>query len=194
MSARERFLSDPLVLPVVPGYDVIELIGRGGMGVVYKARQISLNRLVALKMVLAGDLAGPETLARFRAEARAVAQLQHPNLVQIYEVGEHQGRPFLAFEYVAGGGLDQRLRGEPQRPSAAARLIHTLAQAIQIAHAGGIVHRDLKPANILLAVSGKSTSSESRKTLPSSGLSSANPKEVPSRETRPDSSVENPTL
>ncbi len=163
------------------------------MGVVYKARQISLNRLVALKMVLAGDLAGPGTLARFRAEARAVAQLQHPNLVQIYEVGEHHGRPCLAFEYVAGGGLDQRLRGEPQPPSAAAELIRTLALAIQYAHARGIVHRDLKPANILLATTARALSGDSRTANLSAGLASETDPPGPQPARRQSSSVENPT-
>ncbi len=130
---------------------MLELIGRGGMGVVYKARQISLNRLVALKMVLAGDMAGPETLARFRAEARAAAQLQHPNLVQIFKVGEQEGRPFLSFEFIEGDGLDQRLRGILQLPKPSARLIKELAHAVPFAHSRSIVHRDLKPANMLLA-------------------------------------------
>ncbi len=194
MSAREPFFVDPTVLPSIPGYEVLELIGRGGMGVVYKARQVNLNRLVALKMVLAGDLAGPETLARFRAEARAVAQLQHPNLVQIYEVGEHYSRPYLAFEYVAGGGLDQRLCGEPQTPSAAALLIRTLAHAIQFAHTRGIVHRDLKPANILLASSERIPTNQSRTSiLPHGSISEAEPP-VQLPEGRPSSSVDNPTL
>ena len=151
IAARGWSALDPLKLPSVPGYEVLELIGRGGMGVVYKTRQVSLNRLVALKFVLAGDMAGPETLARFRAEARAVAQLQHPNLVQIYEVGEHEGRPFLSFEFIEGGGLDQRLQGVPQLPKLAAQLIKTLAHAVQFAHTRSIIHRDLKPANILLS-------------------------------------------
>lgn len=139
--------TDPLTgLPKVPGYEVLSLIGRGGMRVVYKARDVSLHRLVALKMVSAGELASPEMLDRFRVEARAVASLQHPNLVQIYEVGEHNGRPYLVFEYISGGGLDRRLRGEPQPPQAAARLIKTVAHAIQFAHSRAISHRDLKPA------------------------------------------------
>ena len=193
LSRKEPFSDDPAVLPNVPGYEVLEVIGRGGMGVVYKARQISLNRLVALKMVLAGELASPETLARFRAEARAVAQMQHPNLVQIHEVGEHDGRPYLAFEFVAGGGLDQRLRGEPQPPQAAARLIRTLAHAIQLAHSRAIVHRDLKPANILLATSTKPPNSEPRAALRPSGIATATSQPVPLSEARASSSLDNAT-
>lgn len=161
-------------LPQVPGYEVLELLGRGGMGVVYKARHRTLDRLVALKMVSAGDLASPETLERFRAEARAVASLQHPHLVQIYEVGEHAGRPYLAFEYVAGGGLDRHLSGEPCRAMSAARLIKTLAHTMHFAHSRGIIHRDLKPANILLAAidapGEEAASSSAGSTLRSSSL------------------------
>ena len=93
----------------VPGYELLEVLGRGGMGVVYKARQIRLDRLVALKMILAGDLAGPAERARFQVEAEAVARLQHPNIVQIHEVGTHQGQPYFSLEFVAGGNLAQRL-------------------------------------------------------------------------------------
>ncbi len=137
--------------PTVPGYHVLELLGQGGMGVVYKARQHKLNRLVALKMVLAGGLAKPRELERFRTEAEAVAQLQHPNIVQIYEIGEYARRPFLALEYVDGGSLDECLAGFPQPARAAAQLVETLARAMHYAHECGIVHRDLKPANVLLA-------------------------------------------
>jgi serine/threonine protein kinase len=138
-------------LPVVPGYEVVEELGRGGMGVVYKARQTILNRLVALKMIRGGEDARPEQVARFRAEAEAVAQLEHPNIVHIYEVGSHQGRPFLSLELVQGGSLADYLRGDSQPPTAAARLIATLARAIQHAHERNVIHRDLKPSNILLA-------------------------------------------
>jgi WD40 repeat protein len=134
-----------------PGYEILGEIGRGGMGVVYKARQVSLKRLVALKMLLAGAHGRPEELDRFRAEAEAIARLQHPNIVQVHEVGEHQGRPFLALEYVAGGSLDRLLAGAPQPAEEAARLVELLARAMHAAHARGIVHRDLKPANVLLA-------------------------------------------
>jgi WD40 repeat protein len=142
--------------PTVPGYEVLEELGRGGMGVVYKARQLALNRVVALKMILAGPHAGPQEVARFRREAEAVAQLVHAHIVQIYDVGECAGRPYLALEYVDGGSLDQRTMHTPQAPEAAARLVETLAAAMHCAHQRGIIHRDLKPANVLLAGSDSS--------------------------------------
>jgi WD40 repeat protein len=145
---------DAAVPPVVPGYEVLDELGRGGVGVVYKARQLSLNRLVALKMVLAGSHAGLFDLVRFRAEAEAVAQLQHPNIVAVHEVGKAGGLPFLSLEYVAGGNLAQKLGGVPQLPLAAAALVEKLARAVHHAHAHGIVHRDLKPANVLLGADG----------------------------------------
>jgi serine/threonine protein kinase len=138
--------------PAVPGYEILGELGRGGMGVVYKARHIKLKRLVALKMILSGAHAGLADLARFYAEAEAIARLQHPNIVQIYEVGDSHGRPYLALEFVEGGSLAARLTGQPLPPEEAAALIETLARAVHAAHAAGIVHRDLKPANILLAV------------------------------------------
>jgi WD40 repeat protein/serine/threonine protein kinase len=137
----------------VPGYDLLGPLGRGGMGVVYKARHRKLDRLVALKMILAGEHADPELLARFRSEATAVAQLTHPHIVQIYEVGEHQQWPYIALEYVDGGSLARKLAGAPLPPAAAARLVLLLARAVQAAHQKGVVHRDLKPSNVLLASS-----------------------------------------
>jgi serine/threonine protein kinase/formylglycine-generating enzyme required for sulfatase activity len=134
----------------VPGYEILGVLGKGGMGVVYKARQIKLNRFVALKMVLGGRHAGEEEIARFQAEARAAACLQHPNIVQIYEVGDVDGRPFFSLEYCAGGNLASRLDGTPWPDDRAAELIETLARAVDTAHCAGIVHRDLKPGNILL--------------------------------------------
>ena len=135
--------------PPVPAYEyeVLAEIGRGGMGVVYKARHRKLGRVVALK-VLRSDAAAD--LARFRGEAQAVARLQHPNIVQIFEVREEGGRPLLALEFVAGGTLAERVKGEPQPPRQAAALVRTLARAIAAAHDRGLVHRDLKPSNILL--------------------------------------------
>jgi serine/threonine-protein kinase len=141
-------------LPTVPGYEIVGVLGRGGMGVVYQARQVGLNRLVALKMVLAGVHAGPEDLARFRLEAEAVAKLQHSNIVQIYEVGEADGRPYLSLEFVGGGSLTQKINGTPLPVRRAAQLVETLARAMHAAHQRGIVHRDLKPANILLTDEG----------------------------------------
>jgi WD40 repeat protein/serine/threonine protein kinase len=135
-------------LPAVPGYEVFEELGAGGMGVVYKARQISLNRLVALKMIHAGT--GEKGLARFGTEAEAVARLQHANIVQVYDVGAVEGRPYLALEFVAGGNLRQRLGGTPLPAREAAHLVETVARAVEVAHRQGILHRDLKPANILL--------------------------------------------
>jgi eukaryotic-like serine/threonine-protein kinase len=138
-------------LPRVPGYEILGVLGRGGMGVVYQARQVALKRLVALKMIRA-DAAGPGQRARFQAEAEAVARLQHPHIVQIYEVAEHDGRPLLALEYVGGGSLAEQLRGTPQPPADAARLVETLARAVEHAHRHGVIHRDLKPANVLLQI------------------------------------------
>jgi serine/threonine-protein kinase len=124
------------------------------MGVVYKACHLRLHRVVALKMILAGAHAGQQHLTRFLHEAETVARLQHPHIVQIYEVGEHDGRPFLALEYVPGGSLAQKLDGTPQPPRDAAELVEPLARAVQAAHDQGVIHRDLKPANVLLAADG----------------------------------------
>jgi hypothetical protein len=139
----------------VPGYEVLGELGRGGMGVVYKARQVRLGRLVALKMVLAGGHAGPDELARFRTEAEAVARLNHPGIVQIYEVGEHQGLPYFSLEFCPGGSLAQKLGGTPLPARQAAELVEALARAVEAAHRAGVVHRDLKPANVLLTAEGK---------------------------------------
>lgn len=140
--------------PIVAGYEIQAEIGRGGMGVVYRARQLSLNRLVALKMLSAGNHAGPQERERFKTEAEAVARLQHPNIVQIFEVGETHGQPFLALELAAKGTLADRLQALPLAPQAAAELIEILARAIHYAHQNQIVHRDLKPANVLFAKDG----------------------------------------
>ncbi|MBX9625446.1 MAG: protein kinase, partial [Gemmataceae bacterium] len=141
--------------PTVPGYEILGELGRGGMGVVYKARHVRLHRVVALKMVLAGAHAGAERLARFFTEAEAVAQLAHPGIVQIYEVGEHDGLPYFSLEFVDGGSLSQRLGGKPLTAKEAAGMVRLLAEAMASAHAKGVVHRDLKPANILLTVDGQ---------------------------------------
>jgi tetratricopeptide (TPR) repeat protein len=146
--------SAPTVWPVVPGYEVLGELGRGGMGIIYKARQLGLNRLVALKMILAGAHAGAEAIARFRREAEAAARLQHRNIVQIYEVGEHDGRPFFSLEYVDGGDLADRLDGTPLPVRQAVELTETLAHTIEYAHQQGIVHRDLTPSNVLLTADG----------------------------------------
>src|SRR5262245_16897870 len=141
-------------LPAVPGYQVLGVLGRGGMGVVYQARDLSLSRVVALKMVLTGAQAAPEQRARFRAEAEALARLRHPHIVQVYAYGEHQGQPYFALEYVEGGSLAERLGGTPLQPKAAAALVEPLARAVHYAHQHGVVHRDLKPANVLLDLDG----------------------------------------
>ncbi len=138
----------------IPGYEVRGVLGRGGMGVVYQARHVALKRDVALKMMLAGRHAGPVELARFRIEAEAIARLQHPNIVQIHEVGEADGHPYCALEFVSGQSLDRKLKPQPLAPREAAELIETLARAMQFAHSRNVVHRDLKPANILLTVDG----------------------------------------
>src|SRR6185369_11764771 len=135
--------------PCVPGYEVFEEIGRGGMGVVFRARQHWPRRIVALKMVRLDSR--PERLARFRSEVTAAARFIHPNVVSIFEVGEHQGLPFFSMEYVAGGNLAHRLATSPFSARAAAELVLTLARAVAFGHSCGVVHRDLKPSNILVS-------------------------------------------
>jgi hypothetical protein len=141
-------------LPLIDGYEIGEILGRGGMGLVFKARQKALKRDVALKIVVSGAHAGAEERARFRTEAEAVARLGHPGIVQIYEVGEQAGCPYLALEFVGGGSLAEQLDGTPMAPRRAAELVRNLARAVQHAHEQGIVHRDLKPANVLLTQAG----------------------------------------
>ncbi len=144
----------PASLPLIPGYEAEVELGRGGMGVVYRARHVRLNRVIALKMVLAGGYAGPRERERFQREAEAVATLRHPNIVQIYDVGEADGRPYFTMEYVEGGSLAQKLAATPLPARDAAALVATLAGAVEAAHQCGIVHRDLKPANVLLTADG----------------------------------------
>ncbi len=145
---------DPTKGVNVPGYEIMGVLGRGGMGVVYKAKHLRLNRMVALKMILSGAHAGQAELARFIIEAKAIAQLQHPNIVAIHEMGEHEGRPFFALEYLDGGSLQGKMNGVPLPPRQAAQMCETLARAIHFAHEKGIIHRDLKPANVLLTQDG----------------------------------------
>jgi serine/threonine-protein kinase len=147
----QRTRRKPVPLPVIAGYEILGILGRGGMGVVYKARQLKLSRLVALKMVLAGHSAAPDHLERFRREAQAVAHLQHPHIVQIHDVGEHDGLPYFCLEFVPDGSLEEKLSGTPMPARRAAHLVELLARAIHAAHQKGIVHRDLKPSNVLLA-------------------------------------------
>ena len=136
-------------------YELLEEIARGGMGVVYKARQIKLNRLVAVKVLLSGPLASAADLQRFRAEAEAVANLQHPNIVAIHEVGEHASQPFFSMDYVVGTCLSELVREHPLPAPRAADYVKTIAEAIQYAHERGVLHRDLKPANVLIDRAGQ---------------------------------------
>ena len=141
-------------VPAIEGYEVLGELGRGGMGVVYRARQIQLNRPCVLKMILAGVHADAEATLRFLAEAEAVARLQHPNIVQIRNIGEAEGLPYFELEYVEGGSLDRRLDGTPWPAPRAAALVEALARGVAEAHRVGIIHRDLKPGNVLLAADG----------------------------------------
>ena len=140
--------------PHVDGYEFLEILGHGGMGVVYKARQLRLNRLVAVKMIRTGSLARPEDLARFRIEAQTVANLCHANIIPIFEIGEISDLPYVALELLEGGSLDSILAGRPQPEEYSAQLIATLARAIHVAHQGGVIHRDLKPSNVLFSADG----------------------------------------
>jgi len=138
-------------VPAIPGYEILGVLGRGGMGVVYQARQVRANRVVAVKMLPPGAQAGDTERTRFRAEVEAVARLQHPGIVQVFEIGEVEGRPFFSMEYCPGGSLAGKLAGTPLPAGEAARLTAALARGVAAAHAAGIVHRDLKPANVLFA-------------------------------------------
>jgi hypothetical protein len=140
--------------PSIPGYELIDELGRGGMGIVYKALHLGLKRVVALKMIRAGSRADVADTSRFRTEAEAVARFKHPNIVQIYEIGTHDGMPYFSLEYAEGGSLAKKLAGTPQPPRESAALVETLARAMHTAHGAGVIHRDLKPANVLLTDAG----------------------------------------
>ncbi len=141
-------------IDAVKGYEILDELGRGGMGVVYKARQLGLDRTVALKMILSGAHASDLSVRRFRAEATAVGRIQHPNIIQIYEIDEHDGQPFFSLEFAPGGSLARRVEGTPWAARDAALMVEALARAISAAHREGILHRDLKPANVLLMADG----------------------------------------
>jgi WD40 repeat protein len=161
---RHSALTGPLPVAAAPArvgeYEILSEIGRGGMGVVYRARHLQLQRVVALKMLLGGAFAEREERVRFRAEAEAVARLHHPHIVQIYEIGEHDvgdglPRPYFTLEFAGGGNLSGLMSGRPQPPRHAAALLEAVARAAHYAHLQGIVHRDLKPSNILLTEGGE---------------------------------------
>ena len=152
---RERASTPRADLPRVFGdYELLVEIARGGMGVVYRARQVSLDRVVAVKMILAGQFASDAEVARFYVEAQAAAQLEHPHIVPIVEVGEMQGWRFFSMGFVDGVSLAQRIAVGPLTPREAAEVLFSIADAVEYAHGRGVIHRDLKPANILLDAAG----------------------------------------
>jgi tetratricopeptide (TPR) repeat protein len=138
----------------IAGYQILEVLGIGGMGIVYKARDERLARFVALKMIRAGSDAWPQDLARFEAEAKAVAAIDHVNIVKIFEIGEHDGLPYFSLEFLSGGSLAAKIGGKPQPVDEAARIVEVLARAMHVAHEHKVIHRDLKPGNVLLAADG----------------------------------------
>ena len=144
----------PQRLPVIAGYANLKLIGRGAVGAVYRATQIKLNRLVAIKVLLGQAFATPEDHARFHSEAMTVAQIQHPNVIQIFDIGDEADVPYLAVEFLEGGTLEGKMTGTPMRIPDALRMVYQIARGVGAAHAKGVIHRDLKPANILLTADG----------------------------------------
>ncbi|MBI3861150.1 MAG: SUMF1/EgtB/PvdO family nonheme iron enzyme [Planctomycetia bacterium] len=156
LTYQQRDVPSPkVVLRYFGDYELIQEIARGGMGVVFKARQVTLNRIVAVKMILGGQLAGPEDVQRFHTEAEAAAQLDHPGIVPVYEVGEQDGQHFFSMGFVEGQSLAKRVAEGPLEPRAAAEIVKTVSEAVQYAHDKGVIHRDLKPGNILLDKEGK---------------------------------------
>jgi serine/threonine protein kinase len=142
-------------LGYIGDYELLEEIARGGMGVVYKARQSSLKRTVAVKMIRSGQLAGEAEVKRFHTEAEAAAQLQHPGIVAIHEIGEHEGRHYFSMDFVEGKNLAQIANGKPVSPRSAAEWLKAIAEAVQYAHQRGVLHRDLKPQNIMVDAAGR---------------------------------------
>jgi len=131
-------------------YELLEEIGRGGMGIIYRARQIRLNRIVALKMILAGQFASKQEVLRFRSEAEAAGNLQHPNIVRIHETGEHDGHHYFSMDYVQGRNLAEIVHDGPIASQRAAKYSRSIAEAIHYAHCQGVLHRDLKPSNVVI--------------------------------------------
>jgi WD40 repeat protein/serine/threonine protein kinase len=168
-----------LVGPTIPGYELLGELGHGGMGIVYRAWHERLKRVVALKVIRPGAATNPEAVARFRTEAEAVARLQHPNIIQIYEVGEAGGWPYLALEYLDGGSLPEHTAGIPQPAEASAALVEVLARAVQAAHQAGIIHRDLKPANVLLQSGTTNETNNTNQDKKNEGASSPTVSSVP---------------
>ena len=154
MHEGDRAAASPAGRPRVPGFEILEEVGRGGLGVVYRARQEPLGREVALKMIVAGVHASDEVREQFRREAASVAQLQHPHIVQLFEFGEFDGLPYFALEFVNGGTLARALAAGRMPLARTTELFEQLARAVHHAHAAGLIHRDLKPANILLTGDG----------------------------------------
>ncbi len=151
---RPNYPFEDTSLPTLPGYEVKTVLGRGGVGVVYKALHLRLNRPVAVKMLLSGQHASPDELERFLREAEAVAGLHHPNIVNLYDVGEVEGKPYFTMEFVEGGSLARKLVEGPMPAREAVALVAQVTEAIETAHQSGIIHRDLKPGNVLLTADG----------------------------------------